>query len=74
MTKINWFEVGKGAAEEYVTRIVIQPKDDAFPDCPWPIYAPEGIQWLRGWNSVAMDDEDLKSRPENHGNLFLAQE
>lgn len=76
MKKIDWPEEGKDAAISHlheVETVVVEEFPDE-PECPWPIYSPEGIQWLQGWNSIAVNWSDqLATRPPNHGNLFLAE-
>lgn len=73
METTNWFEVGKDAAENDLSRLVNNEKSE-ITECPWPIYSPEGVEWLRGWNSVSRNDAELMDRPDNHGNLFVASE
>lgn len=68
---MNWFEEGKEMAVMYVSELSINEHADQ-PECPWPIYAPEGIEWMRGWNSIAQNEAILGMRPQNHGNLFIA--
>lgn len=74
MKNTNWFEDGKDAAIDFLELLELHnQKDQPIPECPWPIYAPEGIKWIQGWNSVAREDKDLRERPGVHGNLFMAE-
>lgn len=58
---MNWLAEGKKAAE-WSLKNQMEP----YPECPWPIHTPEGYQWMKGWNAVALgsqrprfhDDED----------------
>lgn len=76
MTTTNWFEIGKDAAISHLSEIENAHEEPCptVPECLWPIYSPEGVEWLRGWSSVAVDDPEMAERPEGHGNLFVAPE
>lgn len=80
---MNWFEEGKEAAHDhlrYLRSLDDEEMDapDSAPECPWPIYAPEGAAWIRGWNAFAAaagdceatDEAWLENRPHNHRWLF----
>lgn len=74
----NWFEEGAKAAHHYKQELICWNKGGRMifePDCPWPIYSPEGTAWLRGWNSVSLlgDEENPNNpemRPMNKGHRF----
>jgi hypothetical protein len=60
---MNWFDEGVLAAQACDL-----DNDKMIPDCPWPIYAPEGAKWFRGWNSVSVlvakgREERIRLRP-----------
>jgi hypothetical protein len=66
---MRWFKEGREACRQFDMRCLVEGFDeDYIPECPWPIYSPEGIAWLRGWNS----ETEKLVRPGNSGNLFRA--
>ena len=70
MNEINrWFKEGKWAAIQHEIDCE-SGMEEFFPECPWPIYSPEGSAWLRGWNSAVPDSRYLRARPQNRGWLF----
>ncbi len=83
---MNWFKEGVEAANRFDRQNVADPdKEIPRPECPWPIYAPEGVQWMRGWNSVSqITAEGFEERvtlrpcqegyPAEFGHLFYPSE
>lgn len=71
---MDWFNEGREAAELFLAQAVDSVIDDQpdEPECPWPIYAPEGAEWLKGWNSVADENDGrvIAYRPPGHGWMF----
>lgn len=74
---MDWFKEGVEAANRFDLNHSYHTKSIPRPECPWPIYTPEGIQWMRGWNSVYLltrdsdseieDEEVLHMRPSEEG-------
>lgn len=74
---MNWFDEGVLAAQCYMGETLAEPDAEIpEPKCPWPIYTPEGIEWLRGWNSISdhtsggVHQDIVLQRPVGHGSLF----
>lgn len=78
---MNWINEGKEAAERYIFECMddeedVQSLTPSEPECPWPIYTPEGADWLKGWNSLVDEqqgtaaEEYIVRRPQGAGWMF----